>query len=140
LPGTGTRALLDQQLTIAGIPPEDVPGPEVDSHFEVALAVAAGTADAGLGVRAAAADLNLDFVPLLWEHYDLALPADALDTAAPILTALRDSTTRQAVERELAGYDLTHTGRIESPGLLISSLWRCHDWPQAAAQHRIARG
>jgi molybdate-binding protein len=52
--GAGTRVLLDRLLTEAGIPPAAVTGPEAASHLEVAMAVASGQADTGLGVRAAA--------------------------------------------------------------------------------------
>jgi len=110
--GTGTRVLLDRLLTAAGIPPDDVPGPELGSHLEIALAVASGIADAGLGVRAAATDLDLDFVSLTWEHYDIALAADALDAAAPLITALREPEVGAAITA-LGGYDVIRPGTVE---------------------------
>ena len=73
--GAGTRVLLDRILQDAGIPPHSVPGPETASHLEVALAVASGVAAAGVGLRAAGAALDLDFIPLVWEQYDIVLPA-----------------------------------------------------------------
>jgi hypothetical protein len=91
LVGAGTRVLLDRMLIDAGIQPHSVQGTESDSHLEVALAVASGVADAGLGVRAAAAALDLNFVPLVSEQYDIALPADAL-----------------------GGYDTRHAGQIKT--------------------------
>jgi molybdate-binding protein len=111
--GTGTRVLLDRLLSAAGIALDDVPGPELGSHLEIALAVASGITDAGLGVRAAAAtDLDLDFVSLVWEHYDIALAADALDAAAPLITALREPEVGAAITA-LGGYDVTHAGTVE---------------------------
>ncbi|MGH3671916.1 MAG: substrate-binding domain-containing protein, partial [Pseudonocardiaceae bacterium] len=65
--GAGTRVLLDQLLTGAGIAPDNVSGPELASHLEIALAVASGVTDVGLGVRAAANDLDLDFIAVAWE-------------------------------------------------------------------------
>jgi molybdate-binding protein len=109
-PGSGTRVLLDRLLAHAGIAPDDVPGPELETHLEIALAVASGIADTGLGVRAAA--LDLDFVPLTWEHYDVALSASALPAAAPLITALREPEVRRAIAA-LGGYDLTRAGTVE---------------------------
>jgi molybdate-binding protein len=111
-PGTGTRVLLDHALTEAGLEPDDLPGPELGSHLEVALAVAAGAVHAGLAVRAAAADLDLDFLPVAWEDYDLVLPADALGAAAPLIQALHDPSMRAAIAT-LDGYDLSRTGVVD---------------------------
>jgi putative molybdopterin biosynthesis protein len=105
--------LLDQLLATAGIAPDDVPGPELGSHLEIALAVAAGITDAGLGVRAAATDLDLDFVSLTWEHYDIMLSAEALPTAASLITALREAEVREAITA-LGGYDPTQSGAVEA--------------------------
>jgi molybdate-binding protein len=111
--GTGTRVLLDQLLTAADITPDNVAGPELRSHLEIALAVAVGITDTGLGVRAAVNDLDLDFIALTWENYDIALPADALGSARPLITALRDPKA-QALIRGLGGYDLTHAGSVQA--------------------------
>lgn len=110
--GAGTRVLLDQLLIAAGIVPEDVAGPELHSHPEIALAVAAGIADAGLGLRAEANDLDLDFIPLTRESYDIALSADALGAARPLITALHDPKVTTAIT-QLGGYNLEHAGTIE---------------------------
>ena len=59
-PGTGTRALVDRLLRERRLPP--LHGPELGGHLDVALAVAAGLADAGVAVRAAATTLGLEFV------------------------------------------------------------------------------
>ena len=110
-PGTGTRVLLDRLLLDAGPDPDALRGPEVGSHLEVALAVAAGIVDAGLGVRSAAADLDLRFVSITWEDYDLVLPEDALDPAAALITAVRSSAVRSAIEA-LGGYDTARSGEV----------------------------
>jgi molybdate-binding protein len=110
-PGAGTRVLLDQLLHEAGA----APGPasaDYGSHLEIALAVAADAADAGLGVRAAATDLDLDFVPLVWESYDVVLPEVALGAAGPLVAALHEHGVRSAIT-ELGGYDLASAGTIE---------------------------
>ncbi|MGB7797266.1 MAG: substrate-binding domain-containing protein [Pseudonocardiaceae bacterium] len=112
-PGAGTRVLLDRLLTTAGIPPDEVPGPELGSHLEIALAVASGITDAGLGVRAAATDLDLDFVSLTWERYDIVLGAEALPAASSLISALRDPSVREEITA-LGGYDPTQAGAVEA--------------------------
>lgn len=111
-PGTGTRVLLDHALAAAGVEPDGVTGPEFGTHLEVALAVAAGAVDTGLAVRAAAADLDLDFLPVAWEDYDLILAAEALDAAAPLLEAVHDPGVHAAITA-LGGYDLDRAGSVD---------------------------
>jgi len=111
-PGTGTRVLLDQALTAAGLAPDDVTGPEFGSHLEVALAVAVGAADTGLAVRAAAVDLDLDFLPVAWEDYDLVLAAESLGAAAPLVEAVHDPAVHAAITA-LGGYDLSQAGSVD---------------------------
>ena len=111
--GAGTRVLLDRLLQDAEIPPHSVPGPETASHLEVALAVASGIAAAGVGVRAAATALDLDFVPLVWEDYDIALPASALAATEPLITALLDPAVRHQIDA-LGGYDTARAGEIKT--------------------------
>ncbi|MFZ0545193.1 MAG: molybdopterin biosynthesis protein, partial [Candidatus Promineifilaceae bacterium] len=64
--GAGTRVLLDYQLAQRTIDPTTINGYQREeyTHLAVAAAIASGTADTGLGIRAAARALNLDFVPL----------------------------------------------------------------------------
>ncbi|MEV0070796.1 MULTISPECIES: helix-turn-helix transcriptional regulator [unclassified Amycolatopsis] len=109
--GAGTRVLLDQLLIAHNIPPHTITGPELNSHLEIALAIAAGTADTGLGIRAHTAELELGFIPLTWESYDIALPESALGVAQPLRTALRNPTVRTTIAN-LGGYDLTHAGEL----------------------------
>ena len=113
--GTGTRVLLDQLLTEAGIAPASVTGPEAATHLEAAMAVASGQADAGLGVRAAATALDLGFVPVTWEDFDIVLTGDALCAAEPLIAALRDPAVQSAV-RSLGGYDVSQAGEVQVLG------------------------
>lgn len=113
--GTGTRVLLDRLLAGAGVPAASVAGPEAASHLEVAMAIAAGQADAGLGVRAAATALGLSFAPVTWEDFDVVLSADALPAAEPLIAALRDPAVQSAVN-SLGGYDLSGTGSVQLLG------------------------
>jgi putative molybdopterin biosynthesis protein len=112
--GAGTRVLLDHELARRGIAPEAVPGyaREEHTHLAVAAAVAAGRADAGLGVMAAARAFGLDFVPVTREPYDLVLDARTLEdpVTAPLWALLEEPAFRAAVE-ELGGYGTEEMGR-----------------------------
>jgi putative molybdopterin biosynthesis protein len=114
-PGSGSRALLDHALKEAGVAPESVRGygRVVSSHRAVAEIVAAGLADAGPGIQAAAAALGLGFLPLAHERVDLVIPAEHRDT--PPVQALLDTLTSPAFRAEidaLPGYDISRTGQV----------------------------
>lgn len=73
--GSGTRMLVDHLLYEHGIATEDLTGYAghiEHSHVAVALCVASGVADAGVGVEAAALQFGLHFLPLVEENYFLA--------------------------------------------------------------------
>jgi molybdopterin molybdotransferase/putative molybdopterin biosynthesis protein len=111
--GSGARALLDAEVGKAGLRTEQIAGYEtvVRSHLAAAESVAAGLADAAIGVRAAAQALGLAFVPLARERYDLAIPARFFELP-PILALLETLTTplfRLEVEA-LGGYDVGPMG------------------------------
>jgi putative molybdopterin biosynthesis protein len=112
--GAGTRVLLDHELARRGIAPGAIPGyaREEHTHLAVAAAVAAGRADAGLGVLAAARAFGLDFVPVTREPYDLVLAAETLEdpVTAPLWALLESPGFRSAVE-ELGGYGTEEMGR-----------------------------
>ncbi len=74
--GSGTRVLLDWELARLGLDKNAISGYEDEeyTHTGVAAAVAGGRASAGLGVKAAALALGLDFLPIGVEEYDLAIP------------------------------------------------------------------
>jgi putative molybdopterin biosynthesis protein len=112
--GAGTRALLDHELARRGIDPDQVSGysREEYTHLAVAAAVAAGRADAGMGILAAARAFGLDFVPVAQEPYDLVLRVASLSDAllAP-LWALLDRADFRADVEALGGYSCTETGR-----------------------------
>jgi molybdate transport repressor ModE-like protein len=115
--GTGTRLLLDELLAEAGIAPAQLNGYERDepSHAAVAHAIAAGTADAGLGIETAARALGLEFVPLVNEDYWLVCLKDILEQ--PPLRALRAWLAGDAWQREVAalpGYAPLHSGEVLS--------------------------
>ncbi|MBI2874184.1 MAG: molybdopterin biosynthesis protein [Firmicutes bacterium] len=111
--GAGTRLLLDFHLRRLGIAPEGIRGynREEFTHLGTAAAVAAGAADTGIGILAAARALGLDFFPLADERYDLAVPARQLEDpkVKQLLVCLRDPAFQEAVKK-LGGYDLSLCG------------------------------
>jgi molybdate-binding protein len=110
--GTGTRVLMDRLLTQAGIVPASVTGPVAASHLEVAMSVASGQADTGLAVRAAATALDLGFVPVAWEDFDIVLSGDTLPAVEPLIAALRTPAVQSSIDA-LGGYDLSRAGSVE---------------------------
>jgi putative molybdopterin biosynthesis protein len=112
--GAGTRMLLDHELARHGIEPDTIDGyrREEHTHLAVAAAVAAGRADCGLGVLAAARAFGLDFVPVAQEPYDLVLLTDSIEDEllAPLWSLLESAEFRRAVEG-LGGYDTSEMGR-----------------------------
>jgi putative molybdopterin biosynthesis protein len=117
--GSGTRLLLDRLLAAVGIAPAAIDGydREAPTHLAVAAAVAAGGADVGLGIRAAAQAAGLDFVPLARERYELALRAASVQRpeVGAVLDALRSPAFRAAA-RVLTGYDATQAGSVRRVG------------------------
>jgi molybdate-binding protein len=109
-PGTASRLLLERLLLDAGIEPTTGSTDSCDSHLAVAAAVATGTADAGLAVRAVARLAGLDWIPVASEPFELALRLGARAAAAPLLDVLASSGL-QARLAELPGYDLSESGR-----------------------------
>jgi putative molybdopterin biosynthesis protein len=113
--GAGTRVLLDQELSQRDLDPQDVDGytREEHTHLGVAAAIAAGRADTGLGIVAAARAFNLDVVPVTREPYDLVTTAEVW--ADPRLDPLRDllaAPAFQAAVHDLGGYGVEEMGRI----------------------------
>ncbi len=79
--GSGTRILLDFLLKQAGLNSEGIKGYEREeiTHTAVAAAVAAGSADAGMGILAAARIYDLEFIPICDEEYDFLIASESRD-------------------------------------------------------------
>ncbi|HVN53082.1 MAG TPA: substrate-binding domain-containing protein, partial [Anaerolineaceae bacterium] len=112
--GSGTRVLLDYQLSQAGISPDGIQGyrQEEFTHLAVAAAVQSGRADCGLGITASARALDLDFLPLYTEIYQLIVAGPVLETGLldPLFELAADPAFRQAV-LALPGYDVSRMGQ-----------------------------
>ena len=109
--GSGTRLLLERELRRVGAEPAPRGEHVYPTHAAVAAAVAEGTADVGVGILAAARTYGLEFVPLAWERYELAIPAALLEERViETLVGVVESAAFRDVVRELGGYDTEVTG------------------------------
>jgi putative molybdopterin biosynthesis protein len=112
-PGAEARSVLDRELADAGIEGGQLPGygTQVTGHLQVAAAIAAGLADAGIASEPAALAYGLAFVPLTAEHFDLVIPAGQADTRE--IQALRKVLSSAWLLDQLAslpGYDPARCG------------------------------
>ncbi len=107
-PGSGTRLLVDHLIHEHALQPGSVLG-EVEhienTHVAVALCVASGVVDAGIGIEAAALQFGLHFVPLVEENYFLAcLGSDVHQPAIDHLRAILAGPRWRNILAELPGY------------------------------------
>lgn len=113
--GSGTRVLLDYELKKSGIDSSSIAGYEREefTHMAVAVAVASGLADAGLGVRAAASALSLEFIPVAAEQYDFLFRRSFFEsTLGKRLMEILGSSSLKAAVAFLGGYDTSRCGEI----------------------------
>ena len=111
--GSGARQVLDEAFAEASLNPEVIAGYryEVGGHLDVASAVHAGYADAGVTIRVAAEAYGLSFIPLREERYDLAILETELQRR-PVMRMLEVLNSRRfACEvAQLCAYDTTRMG------------------------------
>ncbi|MEE8481210.1 MAG: molybdopterin biosynthesis protein [Desulfobacterales bacterium] len=113
--GSGTRILLDYKLNQLEMEPEKISGYDNEefTHMSVAVAVLSGSVDVGLGIFAAAKALNLDFIPVVTEQYDLIIPEEYFETknVQTLLEIINTKEFKKQVE-VLGGYSTEKTGEI----------------------------
>ena len=113
--GAGAQLLLDTLLTRAGASPKDLRRfePPCLTGPDLAAAIRCGNADCGIATRAAARAAGLEFVPLLWESFDLLMRQRSYfrPPVQALIGFLRDIKLRQRAT-ELTGYDTTPAGQI----------------------------
>jgi molybdenum cofactor synthesis domain-containing protein len=113
--GSGTRVLLDYELSRAQIAAEAIHGytSEEYTHMNIAMAVASGRADTGLGIMAAARALDLDFIPITRERYDFVIPTELIDdeNVRALLEQIRSADFRRQV-CAMGGYEVEETGKM----------------------------
>lgn len=116
--GTGTRLLLDRELNKAGLNGLNIKGYEqaFRSHMDVALQVLSGSADTALAIRPVASLLNLKFIPLRQERFDLLISKDFFfeQEVQMFLELLHEPEFREITDK-LDGYDLSLCGKVIFP-------------------------
>ncbi len=114
--GAGTRLLTDKCLRELNINPDDVKGYEREeyTHMSVASAVLTGIADTGLAILAAARALNLDFIPVAKERYDLAILREFFETEMLrcLLKIIKEDAEFRTLVKSLGGYDISDMGKV----------------------------
>lgn len=112
---SGSRIEFDELLSGAGIDPAAIDGYHTEefTHLAVAATIAGSMADAGYGIRAAAAHYGLDFIPLLTERYYLACRRDSLEEPllANFIELLRGAELRKILA-SMPGYGTSITGKF----------------------------
>lgn len=112
--GSGTRTIFDHLLSLETITARDIAGygHEEFTHSAVAAMIASGSADAGLGIKAAAEKFNLNFIPLINEAYVLAIDHEAAEGLVPRLRQLLKSDAFLKRVVDVPGYDTGAAGQL----------------------------
>ena len=114
--GAGTRVLLDYLLKQGGVTRAEIVGYEREelTHTAVAAQIAAGSADCGLGIYAAAKMYQLDFIPVCEEEYDLLVSLRAMESpqVRAFLRVLGSEAFLSRIDA-LGGYRYDKPGRIK---------------------------
>ena len=113
--GSGARILLDEQLRINGIRSKEVNGYETEetSHLAVASAIAGKKGDIGIGIEKTAKMVNVDFIPLIKERYDLVLLKT--DENIEVINRIKKILTSEEIKKDIhsmGDYDITETGKV----------------------------
>lgn len=113
--GSGIRVLTDERLRLEGILPRTISGYETieTTHLAVASKVAAGEADIGIGIEKNAHLVNVDYIPMTEEQYDLVMIKrdDNKALRETVLSILQSDSFRKELST-IKGYDFSQIGRI----------------------------
>ena len=113
--GSGIRVLVDEQVRIQNLAKANIQGYdwEESNHLGVASQIANGKADVGVGAEKVAQIVNVDFLPLMQEQYDLVILKNKENEQ--LIAAIKEvlqSTEFQNELRAIGGYDISKTGQI----------------------------
>ncbi|MBN1278038.1 MAG: helix-turn-helix transcriptional regulator [Deltaproteobacteria bacterium] len=116
--GTGTRLLFDAELHKAGIDAERISGydREFNQHMDIGMEIVSGRADAGPGIKAVAGLLDLDFIPVRWERFDLLILKERFfEKGVQLFLGLLHEPAFRELTKDLPGYDLDLCGKMIFP-------------------------
>lgn len=111
----GSQALLLHLLGEAGMKPSDVKrtASAAMNESDLALAIAEGKADAGIGIRSVAQQFKLGFVTLHTERFDLVMRRrDYFEAPVQKLMAFARTPNFASRAAELGGYDIGGLGSV----------------------------
>ena len=113
--GSGTRILLDYLLKKENIDPDVIYGYDREefTHLSVAVQIAQGSGDCGMGITSAAKIYGLDFIPICEEDYDIVTRRTMLEN--PKMIAFLDVLRSESFQTELTamgGYRIDHIGEL----------------------------
>ncbi len=116
--GTGTRLLLDRELSEAGISGEQIEGynNELQKHLDIGIEILSGNADAGPGIKSVASLLELDFIPIRWERYDLLVTKERFfDKGVQLFLGILHEQAFCNMAEKIDGYDINMSGKMVYP-------------------------
>jgi putative molybdopterin biosynthesis protein len=114
--GSGTRLLTDKYLRDLNMTADAIQGYNKCefTHMSVASAVKSGVADAGMGIYSASVALELDFIPVARERYDIIIPGEFIkdEKIKAFIDIIKNDRKFRSTVEELGGYDVTHMGEV----------------------------
>lgn len=115
--GAGSQRFLQEVITRHGLDPAARRvSSRAYSERDAASAIAMGYADVGIGVRAAATEFGLDFMPIGWEAFDFAMHRGMFfRTLFQKLIDYLRGTECQRLAQKFGGYDFGQTGNLIWP-------------------------
>lgn len=120
--GSGTRAIFDQLIKLNRISKKKINGykKEEFTHTAIAAMISSGQADIGFGLKAAAYQLKLSFLPLITEHYVIAINKSLTDDVKKtVRMIIRDESLKKKINK-LPGYNALLTGKTIHANKLLS--------------------
>jgi putative molybdopterin biosynthesis protein len=116
--GTGTRLLLDYEISRSDVASENISGYDIEMsrHLDAGLEVLSGRADAAPAIRTIAGMLDLDFIPLRWERFDLLISRDRFFEKGiqRFISMFHEKEFRQ-LANSFEGYDVSLCGKMLFP-------------------------
>ena len=113
--GSGTRILTDYLCKQDDLNVDAIYGYDREelTHTSVAVQIASGSADAGMGIYSAAKLYDLDFIPICIEEYDLIIPDHAWETpqVQQMIATMKSEEFKEKI-LGLGGYTVENPGEI----------------------------
>lgn len=116
--GTGTRLLFDYEIAKSDIAASQIRGydQEVSRHADAGMEILAGRADAAPAIRAIAGMLDLDFIPLRWERFDLLVSRERFfERGIQSFLGILQEKSFARLAKTFDGYDISASGKMIFP-------------------------